>query len=377
MLSAFAAVAFLLISGHAEPVYWVSATGFLFASFFTLVSLVSFISWLEQKRAGYFVLTVIGFVLAPLFHELGIVAPLLCFVYARVYKHRYPFVFFATIPMYLVARFAAGSHWFSGDYSYNLVKLPLNLVGNAVGYMVLGVFGPLTLPIVQTLRSAGRNHMMIAGLIIMAIAFGLMWAWRTYGTRVEKEDRRIVLFGMGFFFVALLPFLGLGNMTSRYSYLSSVGIVILLVYSMKKLFQFVSGNGRMIAVLVVVIVSGTLTLLQLIQHQQMQRDWYDAGEISRKFVVAMDGAYEDYWRSEPMEFHFINVPIRTGDAWVFPVGIPDALWLVFRNPNIRVFSWPTVAAAFNAVDYDAKNQKVFEFASDGKLIERRKIRTSF
>ena len=47
-----------------------------------------------------------------------------------------------------------------------------------------------------------------------------------------------------------------------------------------------------------------------------------------------------------VEFHFVNIPIRTGEAWVFPVGLPDALWLVFRNPTMRVFSWSTLPQAF-------------------------------
>ena len=145
---------------------------------------------------------------------------------------------------------------------------------------------------------------------------------------------------------------------------------------LKKVYVFLLSNGRMIAALGVIIISSTFVLLQLIQHQQIQNDWYDAGEQTRKFVVSLDGAYEDYWKSEAMEFHFVNVPIRVGEAWVFPVGLPDALWLVFRNPDIRVFSWPTVKDAFDAVEYESKNQKVFEFASSGQLIERRKIRIS-
>ena len=46
----------------------------------------------------------------------------------------------------------------------------------------------------------------------------------------DTRDRRIVIFGLAFFVIALLPFLGLGNLSPRYGYLASVGVVFLLVF---------------------------------------------------------------------------------------------------------------------------------------------------
>ena len=77
-----------------------------------------------------------------------------------------------------------------------------------------------------------------------------------------------------------------------------------------------------------------------------------------------------------MEFHLVNVPIRYGEAWIFPVGVPDALWFVFRNPNIRVFTWTSVSQAMDAVDVNSINQKVFEFTPEGLLTEKIKVRTT-
>lgn len=378
LLSTLASLAFLTLSGNAEPVFWISATGFMFTAIFSLSSLLFYISWEEKKKMHSLFFALVLFIFSLLFHELGIVTPLLIVLYKTIFfsKSNFPKLLLVPIPLYLFVRYIAQSHWLSGDYSYNLWKLPFNLFGNAVGYVALSMFGPFSIPMMQAIRTAGRNNMMIAGVVIISVGLVILRAWRMYAEKIAKEDRRISLFGLGFFVIALLPFLGLGNMTSRYSYLSSVGLVIILVYIGNRLYQFLLKSARAVAVLTVVIVSGTFLLLQLIQQQQMQRDWYDAGETARKFVVAMDGAYEDYWKSEPMEFHFVNVPIRIGEAWIFPVGLPDAIWLVFHNSAIRVFTWPTLVAAFDAVDYDSKNQKVFEFEPNGKLIERRKIRTS-
>ena len=377
-LSVLSSFAFLILSGHAEPIFWISATGFLFTAFFSLLSLLSFISWKEQGRRVYLLLTLVFFVLSLLFHELGIVTPFFMLLYNAIFlqKERFPKFLFFPIPVYLIIRFFASSHWFSGDYNYNLLKLPFNVIGNGLGYALLGFLGPISLPLTQIIRSGARSNMIIVAIVIAVVGSAAVWVWKKYRNRIGSEDRKIILFVTGFFVISLLPFLGLGNMTSRYSYLSSVAIALMSVYMLKKVYVFLLSNGRMIAALGVIIISSTFVLLQLIQHQQIQNDWYDAGEQTRKFVVSLDGAYEDYWKSEPMEFHFVNVPIRVGEAWVFPVGLPDALWLVFRNPDIRVFSWPTVKDAFDAVEYESKNQKVFEFASSGQLIERRKIRIS-
>ncbi len=380
-MATLAAVSFLLLSGHAEPVFWISATGFLFASFFALLSLVSSIAWHERGKREHFILAVVTSVLSMLFHELGIVTPFLNLLYAWTYgggrrrmPGKYLAALFAPLPLYLIARAAAGSHWLSGDYNYNLVKFPLNAVGNAIGYFLLSALGPYAGSATAIARAAAREQVVAASAVVFALALAAWFVWKRYAKAMEEEDRRVLSFGVGFFLIALLPFLGLGTMASRYSYLASVAVAILLVHGMKHVYAFLLTSGRTIAILGTLVVASTLGLLQLVEHQQIASDWKDAGEISRRFIVSMEGSYEDYWKREPMEFHFVNLPIRTGEAWVFPVGLPDAIWFIFRSPDIRVFTRATVEAAFSVVNYDDKNQKVFEFTSSGKLVERKKTR---
>ncbi|MBI4064974.1 hypothetical protein HY409_01205 [Candidatus Gottesmanbacteria bacterium] len=384
LLSAATGVMFLLLSGLSESVFWISATGFLFTACFSLASFLCFTRWEETEKKIYFVTTLGFFILSLLFHELGIVTPILYLLYTfvstgtsglrRLLGATRGIWLLAPIPVYFIIRYLAHSHWLSGDYNYNFFKLPFNAMGNAVGYFFLTFFGPYAVPAIGVLRGGLRSHVVLAIGVTFMICTTLVILYKAYFKHIEKEDRRIVSFTLGFFIITLLPFLGLGNMTSRYSYLSTVGLVILFVYALKKLYMFLLVNGRIISILVVTIIGSIFGLLQIIQIQQIHSDWYEAGEKSRRFIVSIDGAYQDYWGIEPIELHFVNVPIRIGEAWVFPVGIADALWLIFRNPNIRVFTWPSVSAAFNAIDYDSKNQKVFEFTPTGKLIEHRKTR---
>ncbi|MDO8451967.1 MAG: hypothetical protein Q7S76_03800, partial [bacterium] len=386
LFAAISASLFLLLSGYSEAVYWISASGFLFTASFTLASLLSYISWEEKRRPRYFIASIIFFTLSLLFHELGVVTPFLFLLYHAVFSKRVQIRAFVTdrqyrllflpLPLYLLVRTLAQSHWLSGDYNYNLFKLPLNAIGNAIGYFGLVLVGPFSSPVYQIVRNGLREHIVIA-LGISAIFLVLIVYLHSIIYRIlDHDERKIYVFSLLFFFVSLLPFLGLGNMSPRYSYLSSVGVVFLFVLLLKKLFALLSGTGRSVGILSVVLVMSIFVLFQLVQGRQAYSDWHEAGKKAKTFIVAIEGAYQDHWAEEPMEFHLVNVPIRSGDAWVFPVGISDALKLVTRNPNIGVTNWDSVSSALTAVGYTSRNRKIFEFGADNTLTEIKNLRPS-
>jgi len=374
-----AAFLFLILSGFSEAIFWISATGFLFTACFSLASLLMFITWTEKKKTIDFIATLFFSILSLLFHELGIVTPLLFVLYQwafgehmslrGLWKNIHYRLLFLPMPIYLVMRFIARSHWLSGDYNYNILKLPFNVVGNAIGYVSLALIGPFSEPFYQVLRNVLRGHVLIALMIVVMAFFVAAFVYKMSIKLLKKNEIRIVLFGTFFSIITLLPFLGLGNISSRYSYLSSVGIIFLLVYFMQKLYTYLLSNGRDIAIASVTVVVSVFCLLQIIQLQQIHSDWYEAGEKTKRFFIAIESIYIDTWTNNTMEFHFVNVPIRVGEAWVFPVGIPDALWFIFRNPNIKVYTWPSLTQAFSAVTHDSKTQKVLVFDGDGSVTE--------
>ncbi len=179
LLSALAGFLFLILSGYSEAVFWISATGFLFTTVFSLASLLCYIHWVESKKKIYFIGTLGFFVLSPLFHELGIVTPLLFLLYhwvfiepvhlKNVWKNIYYQILLLPVPIYLFLRYMAHSHWLSGDYNYSLLKFPFNAVGNAIGYFFLIVGGPLTEPLYLNLRTTMKDHVLIA-LVTTSIA---------------------------------------------------------------------------------------------------------------------------------------------------------------------------------------------------------------
>lgn len=377
LLSALAGFLFLIPSGASEAVFWISATGFLFTTVFSFSSLYTYILWIENKKKIYFVLALIFFISSLLFHELGIVTPLLLLLYqwvmvepidlGKIWKNRFMQILFAPIPVYLLMRFFSHSLWMSGDYSYNLLKLPFNLVGNALGYLALLFVGPMSLAFYDASRSLLKSHMILSvfgGAIILIILFLF---FRKVRKNFKKENMKFINFGAVFFLIALLPFLALGNITSRYSYFSSAGLVILLVYFIKKFYSYLLNNGRDIAVAVTSLVILVFSLWHIVSIQQAHADWFGAGETVRNFFTSLESAYDDNWKKGPLELHFVNVPIKHGQAWVFPVGLPDAVWFVVRNPDLRIFSWPNAESALSVVEYGSQIQKIFVFNDDGTI----------
>lgn len=379
-LAAASAFLYLILSGYSETIFWIASTGHLFNALFALSALLSFILWKEKGNKAYLVFSFISVVLSLLFHELGIVVPFLIMLYDFVFEKKYvqtvrrkvyfSLLLFPIVP-YSIMRLVSGSHWFNGDYSYNIVKLPLNFVGNTLGYLALVLFGQSSLGFYEKLRIFLRGHIPIALLMSIIILFFFILAIRSIIKKASTEERNIIVFGSLFFVVSLLPFLGLGNITSRYSYLASFGIVLLIVLFFKNTYRYLLENGKNIAVSVVLVIVIVFSSLHLFQLQRGQADWSGAGDRTKNFLTSLDWVYAHYPKSETKKLFFVDVPIKNGDAWVFPVGLDDAVWLILRNENVRVYKPKSIQQAFELKG--AGVGKVFQFTEDGKLVELRKL----
>ncbi len=374
--AAVAAFLFVTLSGFAEAVFWTSSVGLLFTAFFGLLSLLLYASYVDRGGRVLLLGSVLSIAAALTFHELGVVIPLILISYRAIivdgnFKLSLPakrrdMWLFAPVALYLVLRYTSGSHWFNGDYSYNLVKLPFNAAGNAAGYFLMSVAGTYGLPLAVKLRSIFRESMGIAAALLVMISVAVA-ALATGFRKIEVADRKLIVFLCVFFVLALLPFLGLGNLAPRYGYFAATGVVLMVAMAGRKLYEFLSENGSLVAGMSVATVLSVVLMLQIVGIQQLHKDWFEAGEKTQKFLISLEGEYHDYWATEPMELHFVDVPIRYRDAWVFPVGLTDAVWFATQNPRIRVYQWPTVTEALGAVSYGNALQKVYVFDSEGRV----------
>jgi hypothetical protein len=379
LLSVICVFLFIILSGHHEDIFWISSTGFLFNALFALTGLLSYIFYKEKGRIVYFVVSIISIIFSLLFHELGVVVPLLIILYDLIFaeqsalsklsrKATYLILLSPILP-YLAFRFLAQSHWLNGDYSYNILKLPFNILGNSIGYLLLDLLGPQSLSFYEGLRNFSRQQMLLTIPLSLAVIIGLVVVYRSLIKKMGDKDKKIVIFGLSFFLIALLPFLGLGNITSRYSYLSSVGFVILLAVFLKKAYiYFVSISDRYIGTGVITIIAIVYFMAQSFALQKISTDWLSAGKQSQNFLVSIEQFSKDSWIRQKMQFYFVGQPIRYGEAWIWPVGLEDALWLTFKNPNLAVYTAPDINSAFNQTG-GSVSAHVFRFDSDGNVDE--------
>ncbi|MEM4230338.1 MAG: O-antigen ligase family protein, partial [Candidatus Pacearchaeota archaeon] len=368
---------FTFITGYTEAIFWVAATGHLFNVTFILFSLLLFILWKESKKLYFFIGSIIAIMLSLFFHELGIVAPLLIILYDISFNEKvllkslfrkiyYYLLLFPIIP-YIFMRFFAQSHWLSGDYSYNLLKLPFNVLGNLIGYALLIFSGSLSLGLYGNIRSLFKANIPVAFLFLAFLLLVLFWFYKITSKKIEENEKRLVVFSFLFFAIALLPFLGLGNITPRYSYLASFGTSLFLSFLVIKFFKILHAKDRYIAISVFTLIVIFFLSIQLFQFQKIQTDWQRAGEKSKSFLSSLEHAYVHYGVSDASTLYFVDVPIREGEAWIFPVGLEDAIWLLFPNKILKVNIVQSVDEAFAIMN--ESGGRVFKFNEDGTLVE--------
>jgi hypothetical protein len=155
-------------------------------------------------------------------------------------------------------------------------------------------------------------------------------------------------------------------MTSRYSYLATLGIIPILIILGNKLYIALLESGKQIAFLGITIFILIFSIFHIVSIQQSVSDWAGASVRTKNFFVSFDSSYSNYWASNSVNLHFINVPIKYGQAWVFPVGLKDAIWFAVKNDKARIYQDKDLNTALSLVDRLGPD-KVFVFNDDGSI----------
>lgn len=372
-LGAFLASLFFVFHPiHSESVIWASGVMVLLAGFFGLWTLVFYEKYQREGDRRYFFAALPLFFLALLSHELAIILPLLivwsdfCFRRKKFFQKTgllklVPFL--EVFLFYLCIRWLAGTHWFSGDYSFNLKRLPFNFLGNFLGYLGEFVFGKRFIPFYEMMRSFWRTRIFVfCGFFGFFAALCLLVFWFLKKTRVYKKifDQNII-FGLGFIFFALFSVLGLGNIAERYTYIALIGFAFLASCFIMKLRDFFLKKNYYLTPIVIFLTAGPLLLFYRNDFKKFETEWKQAGEITFNTLTLLRQNYPFFPKKSTL--FFVNVPIRIGRAWVFPVGLEDALWFVYRDQTLGVRKESDRKAALLSAR-NIPNSFVFEFEGD-------------
>jgi 4-amino-4-deoxy-L-arabinose transferase-like glycosyltransferase len=251
----------------------------------------------------------------------------------------------------------------------NLSNLPFNVIGNIVGYVALIFAGSPALFYYEQARTYGKTHEIFVGVVGVVIILLLVLLYKFWGSKFQEKAKRVIIFASGFFVIALLLFLGLGNITTRYAYLPSVAILILFVYAIQNLYMVLTKSNKIVGIVMVSVVIGFFCWYQYSQLQKLNTDWHNAGEVTSQVMKNFNDVFQvaKITPQNPV-FYFVNVPIRKGEAWIFPVGLPDALWFTFQNENLTVKTTSTLNMALDASE-GSTSARVFEFKKNGDIEE--------
>ncbi|MCL4382524.1 MAG: O-antigen ligase family protein [Patescibacteria group bacterium] len=366
LLAALAALIFLIMPSHGESLFWISTIGNDFAALLIIGGLYFFSLFRQNNKKRYYLFSFLLLLLAILSYEGAIVGPLIILWYELTLgqkRIKSQIAFLLLLPAYLLLRSWAGAHGLSGDYNYNLNLFFANSLGNLLGYLGLILTGPNFLSFYDSWRNFGRQYknifLLFSGLS-MVLAVMIFW----WGRRKVRFSS-LAIFSFGLAILSLLPFLGLGNITERYSYLSSSGVAIILGLTLCKIYEFFRKKKIVYALLSLILIMGLLTNYYLSELNKTNKDWYKAGEMSLKLLSGLRLKYITLTYGKT--FYFVDVPIREGRAWVFPVGLDDALWHSFRDETLKIQTVPSLEQALDLLD-KTPNSHVFVFEK-GELQE--------
>ncbi len=323
-----AAVLFTVLSVHHENVFWISGLSsllsavFLFGAVLGYFRMQQYSGWKKNVLAAA---AVILMVLSMFSYDGMIIAPVIVFIVARK-KNLFAFLPFLAIPFYWMLRTWAGSVPPSGDYGYKLSALPFNIAGNGVGYF-LGTFaGPRFFEFWSVAREFLRSRWLVAGLGGSVIAASLVFVLFKMKNVLSVYRTPVMWFVCGI--VSLGAYLGLGNMSERYVlaasgfFVAGVGSWISIVWELE---------GRRVLKYAAIAGLSGLIIWNVAEVGRVAGDWKKASAVSQETLSIMSTQF--FPLRENKSFIFIGTPIRYGRAWVFPTGLADPLWHIFRfNP---------------------------------------------
>ena len=221
-----------------ESVAWVTERKNLLFAFFFLASIYSYLRYLDQKKMLWYFFAIFLFVLSVLSKSMAITLPVVLILmdYFRERKlfsknailDKIPFILISLI-FGIVSIYAQSG---IADVSINSIPLDNKLIYGAWGffrYFIISVF-PYKLSAFYPYIMNDFPVYYFAGWLFVVIFIWALW-------KLHKRNNRAIVFGLLFFLVNVFLLLKFFNipygsfyMADRYTYISSIGIYLVIAY---------------------------------------------------------------------------------------------------------------------------------------------------
>ncbi|MCL6096463.1 MAG: O-antigen ligase family protein [Patescibacteria group bacterium] len=374
LLSFIGAFVFLFLPSQAENVFWISTISNSLYALFTVYGLLLWMNFRKSNSKRSYAFSFVFAILAFLSYEGAVVIlPLLILFDLFIAKVKIissktiisytPFVLITAL--YPVVRNLTHTVAIGGDYAYSATHFIPNVIGNFLGYFGLFIVGEPFLALYTQARSVLRGDFLHIAVFLFFAVIALIAILFVNRKRLEKsyksETLRLVIFSVSFSFISLIPFLGLGNIAQRYGYLASFGFAFLVVVIFNKIIGFVKNKDYKIYLLVfVTVILGTWYYYQ---NGLVNSEWKETGRITNRTLAYLRLYYDG--KHPNSNFYFINVPIRKAEAWIFPVGLSDGVWFIYRDDSISVYKITSIDEGRMLAKQ--ANNFVFAFDKNGNI----------
>lgn len=346
-LAGLTALLFVSLALHHENVVWISGLSSMLTAVSTLLAVV-LVAHLPQKNrlvstamwGGVWVLTFA----AMLSYEGGIVAPLLVAYAGRIIfgvRSAQSLFLLFLIPAYVVIRNTVHAVSPGGDYSIRWSRFPVNAIGNTAAYLSGILVGPRALELFALWRESAKHAVsQTAAIGVVSMGAVILLLRKHAGSLIRRYKAPMVwLVAAG---IAIAPFVGLGIAVERYGLLASVFIILAIGEWAEIVWQRHERFVRFAIILLLCLAIGWNAK----ELGRVMGDWQKASDVSQTTMLSLKHTF--FPLQDKQAFAFVNTPIRYGRAWIFPTGLNDAMWHMFKfNPYpYLVYSAPSVEEAF-------------------------------
>ena len=354
----FGALLFSALSIHHENVYWISGQSSLLSGFFFLGTIVFLLeaNVREKWKSILFGVSYALLLLTMLSYDGMIVAPIIMWIIgmATSKNKRWAWSYLLFIPLYLVLRMNAGALSPQGDYGYKATTLLANSAGNTLGYALSILFGPSMIDKWNMVRSLVRPFVKEVTAAVVLCAGMCIWVMWFFRSKIRLERRAAFVWPVCFV-VSLLAYIPLGGMAERYVYIPSIFFSISVVVA----FQAVWRSEKRIWIKTILVAVAAMVIVYNINDiQRVGTDWEKASMVADQTLRVIKK--EAFPPQNVLHFYIVNTPIRYGRAWIFPTGLNDALWHIYRQSPYFVTPVSSIEQGYS-IPFKAGDRRVFIF----------------
>ena len=337
---------FITLSVHHEVVYWVSTYSHELSAAFLFSALLVFDSaWRAKRWTKFWWIVGCALTLASaLSYEGGSVTPVIAaFVGFALYGVRSwgLVLILCMTPLYWWMRSAAAATGASGNYGVKPTTLLVNAVGNGMGYILASFFGPKVVELFEMLRNNLRQNLLWISLGAAALVGVGLLKVRLLGAHITNYKRS--MYWAIAALLSMIPFLGLGGMTERYALVPSALLMMAVGEALEILW---TTKGKRVLAMVSIFFLFVISFWNYSDLMRVKNDWKKASKVSETTILALKANYFPLQNTQA--FVFVNTPIRFGRAWIFPTGLTDSMWHMFKFNNFAysIYTASSVKDAF-------------------------------